>query len=285
MVETIGNPLTWAARGLADTADNVVSSVDGIAGEEDVTPRIATLLMQDIGESLRRGYEDFTAARADVMMMIMLYPAIGLVLVSMAFNMSLLPAIFPLGAGFALLGPFAAVGLYEVSRRREMGEDVSWADGLNVIRSRNFGAVLALGLGLAMIYLIWLVSAHTIWLFTLGPVPPVSVMEFTTQVFTTGAGWAMLLVGMAVGFGFALLVLAVAAVSFPMLLDRNVGVVRAVATSIQVFRENKRVVLAWGFTVAALLVLGSIPMFLGLIVVLPILGHGTWHLYRTAVRF
>ena len=285
MVKTIGNPLTWTARSLAGAAEHVTHSVERIGGEKEETPEILQLTTQDIRDALRMGYADFAAARADVMFICLLYPAIGVLLAGIGFNTNLLPLIFPVGAGFALIGPFAAVGLYEVSRRREKGEDVSWLAALKVFKSPNFGAIMVLGLYLAALFVAWTVVAHFIWLLTLGPMQPESVSAFLTNVFTTSAGWAMIVAGMAVGFCFAVAVLATSVVSFPLLLDHNIGVPGAVVTSYKVFRENPRVIATWGLVVAALLLLGSIPAFIGLIIVLPVLGHATWHLYRRAVKF
>ncbi len=284
MVKTIGNPLSWAAQSLAGTAEYLTRSVELIGGESGVTPEVLPLTMEDIRESLRLGYSDFAAVRADVMFICLIYPVIGIMLAAVGFNASLLPVVFPVAAGFALIGPLAAVGLYEVSRRREKGEDVSWLAALGVVRSPNFGAVLVLGLYLATIFFVWIVVAHSIWLVTLGPDQHETVSAFLGQVFTTGAGWAMIVIGMAVGFCFAVAVLAISVVSFPMLLDRNVGVPVAVSTSLEVFRTNPRVILSWGLVVAALLFIGSFPAFIGLVIVLPVLGHATWHLYRRAVK-
>ncbi|WP_459429611.1 DUF2189 domain-containing protein [Roseivivax sp.] len=285
MVKTIGNPLSWTMHGLADAADHVTQTVERIGGQEHVTPRVRTLTHEDLREALRRGRADFAAARTDVMFICLIYPAMGLMLAALGLNMNMLPILFPVAAGFALLGPFAAVGLYEVSRQREAGQEVSWLAALNVIRSPNFGAMVVLGLYLAALFLAWLLTAHTIWALTLGPVPPASIAAFASAVLTTGAGWAMMVIGIAVGFVFALAVLVTSAVSFPLLLDRNIGVPAAIATSYKVFRANPRVMMTWGAMVAALLVLGSIPAFIGLIIVLPLLGHATWHLYRRAVSF
>ncbi|MEQ9037626.1 MAG: DUF2189 domain-containing protein [Silicimonas sp.] len=284
MVKTIGNPLTWTARNLAGAAGHFTQTVERIGGEEEVTPEILPLTTEDIREALRRGYADFAAVRADVMFICLIYPAIGVLLAAVGFNANLLPVVFPVAAGFALLGPLAAVGLYEVSRRREMGEEVSWLAALDVIRSPNFGAIMVLGLYLAALFVAWIVVAHLIWLWTLGPTQPETLSAFLTDVFTTGAGWTMIVVGMAAGFCFAVAVLVTSVVSFPLLLDHNIGVPAAVVTSYKVFRENPRVIASWGLVVATLLLLGSIPAFLGLIIVLPVLGHATWHLYRRAVR-
>lgn len=285
MVKTIGNPLTWTARNLAGAAEHVSRSVERIGGAENAVPEVQRLTTDDIRDALRYGFEDFKAVRADVMFICLIYPVLGLFLAGFGMNANLLPLIFPVAAGFALLGPFAAVGLYEVSRRRESGENVSWLAALEVVRSPNFGAILVLGLYLAALFVAWIIVAHTIWYLTLGSVQPESLSAFLHETLTTSAGWTMILIGIAVGFCFALAVLATSVVSFPMLLDRNIGVPAAIHTSCKVFVENPKVIATWGLLIAVLLVLGSIPAFVGLVIVLPLLGHATWHLYRRAIHF
>ncbi len=142
---------------------------------------------------------------------------------------------------------------------------------------------VALLAGLAL-FIVWILTAHGIYFATMGPEAPASIGSFARDVFTTGAGWALLILGCAVGFLFAALVLATSVVSFPLLLDRDVGLPAAVITSMRVAAANPVTIAVWGLIVAAGLVIGSIPFFLGLIVVMPILGHATWHLYRRAVE-
>ncbi len=284
MAKTIGNPISWAARNIGATGDHIAESVTRI-GSADTRhlPTVQTLTLQDLRACLRAGYQDFLETRADAIFIVLIYPIAGLLMFGFGLNRNMVPLLAPLIAGFALIGPVAAVGLYEISRKREQGSDVHWLDAFGVFRSPSFGAILALGFYLVALLLVWLMVAQSIYVQTLGPDLPTSLGAFVTQVFTTKAGWTMILFGNAVGFLFALIALAISVVSFPLLLNRKVGVPVAVVTSVRVLRHNPGVILAWGFIVAAMLVLGAIPMLLGLIVVIPVLGHATWHLYRRAV--
>ena len=214
----------------------------------------------------------------------LIYPVVGFLLARWVLGTNVLPLLFPLAAGFALIGPFAAIGLYEMSRRREQGLDVSWKHALDVFRSPSLGAIAALGLLLVAIFLIWIAVAQAIYVAHFGYAPAASTPDFIHQVLTTPAGWSLIVVGNGIGFLFAVLVLTLSVVSFPLLLDRDVGAAVAVLTSVRAVLANPLVMAVWGFIVAALLVLGSLPAFFGLAVVMPVLGHATWHLYRKVVE-
>jgi uncharacterized membrane protein len=125
--------------------------------------------------------------------------------------------------------------------------------------------------------------AQAIYSVTLGPDTPDSIGSFMRELFTTGAGWALIVVGCGVGFLFAVLALSISVVSFPLLLDRKVSVTTAIWTSMRAVAKNPRTMAMWGMIVTAGLVIGSIPLFVGLIIVMPVLGHATWHLYRKVV--
>jgi uncharacterized membrane protein len=284
--EHIRHPLEWGADQLktANMAVERASHSLRSPGDADAArPAVRKIEVADLMDVLASGLRDFGAYRTDVIFLCIIYPLAGLLLASVAFGYDMLPMLFPLASGFALIGPVAAVGLYEMSRRREQGVDITWADAFGVVRAPAFGAILVLGLILLAIFLLWLAAAYAIWLMTLGPVPPASIGAFVHEVLTTAAGWTMIVVGVGVGFLFALLVLAISVVSFPLLLDRDVGLYTAVATSVRAVLTNPGPMAAWGLIVAGGLVLGSIPVLLGLIIVMPVLGHATWHLYRKVV--
>ncbi len=283
----IRNPIEWGWDALKRAGGAVGSTAHAVGGadqaREAAPPEVRRITAADLREVLAKGIDDFGAYRTDVIFIWFIYPIVGVILAQLAFGNDLLPLIFPLGAGFALIGPAAAVGLYEMSRRREQGDAIGWAAAFGVMRSPAFGAILVLGLLLLAIFLLWQGAAYLIYLHTLGPEPPASIGAFIAAVFTTGAGWTMIAIGMGVGFLFALAVLTISVVSFPLLLDRDVGVVTAILTSMRAVRANPGPMALWGFIVAAGLVFGSIPLLLGLVVVMPVLGHATWHLYRKVV--
>ena len=284
---TIRNPIEWATDQFK-LAGLVVGSASraGTGTEDDLAaplPEVRQIEVADLKDVLARGLDDFAAYRTDVIFLCIVYPVIGLLLGRLAFGYGTLPLLFPLASGFALVGPFAAVGLYEMSRRREQGGNVAWPDAFGVIGSRSFGAIVVLGLLLVAIFLLWLIAAESIYEITLGPELPVSLGSFLRDVFTTGAGWALIVVGCGVGFLFAVVALVISVVSFPLLLDRDVGLGTAVWTSVRAVMVNPVPMAAWGLIVASGLVIGSMPLFLGLIIVMPVLGHATWHLYRKVV--
>lgn len=286
MVKTIGNPLSWSVGALEDAGRGAGHLAGRLGGVEETGPPVVRELSQDdLREALRRGIEDFRVFRSDVIMLCLLYPVIGGLLVWFALDRDLLPLLFPLMSGFALVGPLTAVGLYELSRRRERGIAASWADALGVVRSPAFAPILALGLFLLALFVAWMFAAWLIYSATLGPEPPASLGNFVMDVLMTSAGWGMVILGFGVGLIFAIVVLAVSVVAFPMLIDRDVGLPLAVITSVELCRRNPGVMAQWGLVVAVSLAIGAIPVLLGLALVLPILGHATWHLYRRGVGF
>jgi uncharacterized membrane protein len=277
MARTIGNPLSWAAAAFS-------APFSGARPARDFSDEVRTrpLTTADLRAALRKGWDDVMHFRSDVVFACLLYPVIGGVLIAMALQGNLIQLLFPTIAGFALAGPVAAIGLYEMSRQREEGHDVGWTALFDVMKSPRFGGIVTLALFHLVIFLVWIMTANMIFKLTLGTADP-SMSGFVSQVLSTPAGWAMAVIGTGVGFLFAVAVLAISVVSFPMMLDRDVTLPVAVTTSVRLARENPVVIGTWGAIVAGALVIGSLPALIGLVIVLPLLGHATWHLYRAAI--
>jgi uncharacterized membrane protein len=246
-------------------------------------PVIRTIGLSDLHQALRLGWEDFKAVPSHAIILCVIYPVLGLVLARTVHGYSVLPLLFPLAAGFALLGPFAAIGLYEMSRRRENGGEPSAWDALQVFRSPSFGAMLGVGTLLFALFVTWIATAQAVYTATFGYATAADIPDFAERILTTSQGWWLIVVGCGVGFLFALVALCISVVAFPMMLDRQASAGEAMVTSMRVVARNPVPMAAWGLIVAGLLVLGTIPFFLGLAVVIPLLGHATWHLYREVI--
>ena len=280
----IRNPIEWGWDQLKHTGHAMEAAAHTMEGAWEshgvAPPAVQRISIADLRQVLAKGLEDFGAYRTDVIFLCLLYPVAGLVLARLAFGYGMVPLLFPMISGFLLVAPFFAVGLYEMSRRRELGVDKGWADAFGVARSPALGSILVVGLLLAALFALWLFAASLIYALTLGPEPPASVASFVREVLTTPRGWTMIVAGMSVGFVFAVVSAIISVVSLPLLLDRDVGVLAAISVSVKAVRTNPGPMAAWGLIIAAGMLLGSIPALLGLAVVLPVLGHATWHLYR-----
>jgi uncharacterized membrane protein len=244
-------------------------------------PSIRRIGFGELRIALERGWKDFLEAPTQLVFLCILYPIIGIIAATLVAGGDAMHLFYPMAAGFALVGPIAALGMYEISRRREQGLHATWLNVFDVARSPAFGSILGLAGLLLVLFLAWVWIAHAIYGATVGQLPRGTGLW---EALGTAEGWRMLWLGNLVGFGFAAVVLVLTAVSFPMLLDRNCGVAEAVATSARAFAVNPVPMAAWGLIVAAVLFVGSLPLFVGLAVALPVLGHATWHLYRLAVR-
>lgn len=256
------------------------TTAHGVAVPSPVVRRIG---FADLRAALAEGWRDFLAIPTQLVFLCILYPVIGLVGARVAVGSNLLPLVFPLVAGFALVGPVLAIGLYELSKRREAGLPVSWLNAFDVLRNPAMLSVAVLGGVLFLIFFAWLGAARAIYALTIGGEAPGAVGDFIETIQASPHAWQLLVIGNAVGFLFALLVLTIAAVSFPLLLDRNVSPLVAVQTSVRAVVANPKTMLAWGLIVAVVLFLGCLPLFVGLAVAMPVLGHATWHLYRRVV--
>jgi uncharacterized membrane protein len=248
----------------------------------DSDPKVRAITAADVWTSLKEGVDDFRAMPTHYFFAIVIYPIVGIVLARLLFGYELLPLIYPMAAGFTLLGPFVAIGLYELSRRREQGLDISPNRALDVLHRPGIDSIFTLGAILAMVFIGWVYVANVMYVQIMGS-EPASFSDFIKQVTGTDRGMQLMFAGNLVGFLFALLVLVTTVVSFPMLVDRDVGVGAAVRTSVRAAIENPVPIGLWGLIVAVGLLLGALPFLIGLAVVLPILGHATWHLYRKLV--
>ena len=240
--------------------------------------------LSDLMDALRLGWEDFKAIPTHAVVLCVIYPVLGLVLFRLVLGYSVLPLLFPLAAGFTLIGPFAALGLYELSRRRERGEEAGAWHAMDVLRAPSFGAILALGVFLFALFMTWIAVADAIYIATFGHAPAASIPDFATRVLTAPEGWTLIIIGCGVGFLFAVVALCISVVSFPLMLDRHATAIDGMRTSLRAVIRNPITMAAWGLIVAVLLAVGSLPFFVGLAVVLPVLGHATWHLYRKVVE-
>jgi uncharacterized membrane protein len=257
-----------------------------IAGADETLahPGIRNIGAPELKEALRKGVDDFKEMPTHLAFIGLIYPILGICLAALTFSNNALPLLFPLVSGFALLGPLAAIGLYELSRRRELGLDTSWEHLFDVLRSPSLPSILALGFVLMGIFVVWLATAQGLYQWLYGPMAPRSYTAFLGDVLTTSRGWTLIILGHAIGFVFAAVVFSISVFSFPLLLDRDCGAACAVQTSIRAVLANPKTMTVWALIIAGLLMLGSAPLLVGLAVVMPILGHASWHLYRQTVE-
>jgi len=245
---------------------------------------IRQITTQDISGALGDGLRDFLDKPSHYAFAVLIYPVIGLALFTWVSQGNAWYLIYPLAAGFALLGPIASLGLYEISRRRELGLEISWQHWFSAYQSPAIVAVALLGLWLLALFFAWLFTAQWLFLSLFGDNPPISLLALMAEMFGSVKGWKLLILGHVIGLGFAVTALATTVVAFPLLLDQNTGVRTAVVASVLATLKNPLPVMGWGFCVALFMALGSLPALAGLIVVLPVLGHATWHLYRRLVQ-
>jgi uncharacterized membrane protein len=265
---------------------NVLANHDIIAPLEatEEMPAVRAIGPEDLKDALAKGFDDFKAMPTQVVFLCLIYPVVGLLLGRLAFGYEVFPLFYTLASGFALVGPFAAVGLYELSRRREAGLDTSWKHAFDIVHSPSFKSIIGLGALLMLILGVWVFVAQSIYTAHFGWQEPAAPVAFAKSLLTTKQGLKFLTVGNLVGLFFAMLAFALSAVSFPLMLDRNVGIAVAITTSIRAIALNPKTMLLWGLIIAGALFLGSLPFLVGLAIVMPVLGHATWHLYRRVIE-
>jgi uncharacterized membrane protein len=253
------------------------------AADAPAHPAIKIIELTDLRDALAEGWADFQARPTHLVFLALIYPVLGFGLAAWASGADVLALIYPLMSGFALLGPVAAVGLYEISRRRGSGEESSLSHAFDVLRAPSLPAIVTLGLLLALLFGAWLGMARWLDKAIMGAADHGTYLHFLNAVLTTPRGWELIVVGNLTGLIFAAVVLGISVVSFPLLLDRDVGAAAAVETSLRAIAANPFVLTVWGLIVAFGLALGFATLFVGLAVIVPVLGHATWHLYRRVV--
>jgi uncharacterized membrane protein len=246
-------------------------------------PRVRAIAPRDLIDVLARGWEDFRAIPSHAVFLSLLYPIAGVVIGGWAFRYDLVPLLYPLITGFALLGPVAAIGIYALSRRREQGLDTTWNHAFDLLSAESFWGIVALGLALLVIFAVWIWVAQAIYVANFGYAPPTSFGDFVQQVLTTPGGHRVIIVGNLVGLLFAIVAFSLSVVSFPLLIDRNIGAIGAAVVSVKAVLRNPLTMALWGLIVASVLFVASLPVLIGLAVAIPVLGHATWHLYRKIV--
>jgi uncharacterized membrane protein len=248
-------------------------------------PEILSLDVDDLRHALRAGWQDFLAHPAYGAFFATVYVAGGWLLTFAFTAQGQVWWTLPAAAGFPILGPFIACGLYEISRRREAGEGMVLSEILGAVLRQKDRQIPSMAAVIVVFFLFWNFLSHMIFALFLGKATMTNVSS-SLSVFLTPEGMMMLAFGTGVGAVFATLLYALTVVSLPMLLDdREVDFVTAMLTSVALVRENPAVMLGWGAFIAVLLFIGMLPGFLGLFVVLPLLGHASWHLYRRAISW
>jgi uncharacterized membrane protein len=247
-----------------------------------VDPVVRSIAAADIAEALVQGLRDFQAMPLYGLAFGALYAGGGIAIVLCLTAFGLVYLAYPLAAGFALIGPFVAVGLYEMSRCREAGRPVTVGGIWSTVRSRSeIGWMAFVTL---FVFVIWMYQVRLLIALLLGlNVSFSSLQQFITVVLTTNEGLLFLAIGNAVGAVLSLILFSLTVVSFPLLLERDVDFVTAMVTSVRSVVKSPLPMIGWAAVIVMFLIVSSIPYFLGLLVTLPVLGHATWHLYRRIV--
>ena len=253
-------------------------------GKDDIVqPKILKISVSDVMHAVGQGFSDFTKKPSHYIFAILIAPVICYAMYLVALDRQTVQHLFPLLGGFALLGPMLGLFLYEMSRTIELNLNPSWGQVLKVKSNPAIPAIIALSIMLFGLFLLWLLTADTLYEFLYSSEYPASVIEFLNEIIGTKRGWTLIICGNIIGFCFALFALSTTVIAFPLLLDRDVGLICAIETSLKAMKANTLPLLTWGVIVVIGLLLGLAFFVVGLIVIFPIFGHATWHIYRKVI--
>ena len=248
-------------------------------------PIVGQVTVEDITASLKLGVLDFVKTPVIGLTFGTFFVIGGILVTLLSFWVDMSYISYPLACGFLLLGPFAALGLYEVSRRLQAGETPRMSGLFTLMWEQRRGEIAWMAFVVIFIQFLWMFKVHLLLALFLGMKGYGTFLQFAQTIFETPDGLLFLLAGHVVGAFFAMLLFAVSVVSFPMLLDTELDFVTAMITSFKVVTGSPVIMVGWGLLITAILMISMIPAFVGLLVTLPILGHTTWHLYKRAVTF
>lgn len=245
-------------------------------------PRIRPVTYSDVLKALARGMRDFQAAPLFGLFFGGVYAAAGWAVLALLVFYNISYYVWPMATGFAMVAPFVAAGLYEVSRRLEQGKPLAWGPVITMVRTAGGKSLSWMVLVTTFAYIIWLDIAIALYVVFYG-LKPLTFPELITAIATTAVGFIFFMIGNAVGLALSMAVFSITVISFPLLFDRDVDFVTAMITSVKLVLASPKPMLLWLAIIAAMFGISILSVFVGLIVVLPVLGHATWHLYRIAV--
>jgi len=243
---------------------------------------INTITASEVLFSLRDGLRDFQKAPLYGLFFGLAYAAFGWLLIYLMIGLDFGSYVYPMVTGFALVAPFAAAGLYEISRRLESGEPLSWGAILGCIFGKGGKAVGTMAIVTTFSYIIWMDIAAALYVMFFSMKPP-RFDALLEAILTTPKGFVFFVVGNSIGAVLAVIVFSIMVISLPMVFDRDVDFVTAMITSVKSVLANPRPMLLWCVIIGVFTALSLASVFVGLLVTLPILGHATWHLYRRVV--
>ncbi|MDJ0824002.1 MAG: DUF2189 domain-containing protein [Rhodobacter sp.] len=256
---------------------------DNPTPQQRARPKVGKVTAEDITASLKAGFSDFLARPVMSGFFGLFYAVFGILFVWCLVWLGAIWMVIPAAVGFPLVAPFAAAGLYEMSRRLQAREPFGWSDILTVMASQRKREMGWMAFVTLFIFWVWFYQFRTVLVIVLQDASFSDLDGFLTTVFFTPEGWTFLAIGTCVGTFLAAVLFSVTVIAMPMLLDREIDFISAMLTSVRVVTENPLVMLTWAAIISVTMLLSLVPAFLGLIFTLPILGHTTWHLYQRAV--